>query len=141
MKIPTGDVDLNKVETGIPIIAPCDVIVKVVEMGVVPTKAGDEMIRTKMLTDDVTYTREGEKINPGFPIFARASLKTTEKYDPVKRHLVPMMDCFLGERPASGFETEDFIGKIGKIRLTIRSDDQYGESNEVKAYIPKNARH
>ena len=136
MKINTGEVDLNKVETGIPILPPGDYDVKVVSMEVAPTKAGDEQIKIKFALEEPTHARDGEHIGAGFPVFARAALKTTDKYDPVRRHLVPLMDCFLGQRP-SEFETEDFIGKVGKIRLMIRNDDQYGESNEVRAYIPK----
>jgi hypothetical protein len=139
MKIPTGDVDLNKVETGIPILKPGDYDVKVVSMDPVPIKSGkdgDEMLRIKMTLEDHATSRDGEDIHPGFPIFARASLRPTEKYDPVRRHLAPLMDCFLGHRK-SEFETEDFIGKVGRVRLIVRSDDTYGESNEVKAYIPK----
>lgn len=137
MKIDTGEVDLNSVETGIPILPPGDYDVRVVSMEVAPTKAGDEQIKIKFALEDGATARDGERVNPGFPVFGRAALKTTEKYDPVKRHLVPLMDCFLGTRPTTGFETEDFIGKVGRIRLKIRHDDQYGESNEVAAYVPK----
>jgi hypothetical protein len=139
MKIPTGDVDLNKVETGIPILRPGDYDVRVASMEVVPTKAGDEQLKIKLTLEEDTQSQHGEHVGPGFPIFARAALKVTEKYDPVKRHLVPLMDCFLGRRTTE-FETEDFIGQVGRIRLMVRNDDQYGESNEVRAYLPKNRR-
>jgi hypothetical protein len=46
------------------------------------------------------------------------------------------MDAFLGARSPK-LNTEDFIGKTGVVRLKIRRDETYGESNEVKAYEPK----
>lgn len=137
MKIATGDVDLNKVETGIPILSPGDYDVKVISMEVVRNKANDgDILDFKLGLVDSARARDGQTVNPNFPIFGRASLKVTDKYDPVKRHLVPMMDCFLGTRPAE-FETDDFIGKEGRIRLSVRNDEVYGESNEIKGYVAK----
>jgi hypothetical protein len=137
MKIDTGGVDLNSVETGIPILPPGDYEVKIVSMEVQRNKAGDgDILNFKAVLLDGATARDGQHVNPDFPIFGRASLKSTEKYDPVKRHLVPMMDCFLGRRPVE-FETEDFVGQTGKVRLSVRNDEQYGESNEIKSYIPK----
>ena len=69
-----------------------------------------------MVLEEAASDQHGEYVNPGFPVFARAALKVTDKYDPVKRNLVPTDGCFLGHRPAE-FETEDFIGKVGRIRL------------------------
>ena len=137
MKIATGEVDLNKVETGIPLLPPGDYEVKVVKMEVERNKANDgDLLNFKLVLVDPARSRDGEMLNPGFPIFGRASLKVTEKYDPIKRHLVPLMDCFLGTRPQD-FETDDFIGKEGRIRVSVRNDEQYGESNEIKGYIAK----
>jgi hypothetical protein len=137
MKIDTGDVDLTTVETGIPILRPGDYEVTIETMEVVSNKAGDgEILVFKAPLQNNEESRDGEVVHAGFPIFGRASLKETEKYNPVKRHLVPLMDCFLGFRPAA-FETEDFIGKTGTVRLVISQDPQYGDRNEIKAYLPK----
>jgi hypothetical protein len=46
------------------------------------------------------------------------------------------MDCFIGQR-APKLNPEELIGKNGSIRLRVRRDEQYGDSNEVKAYEPK----
>jgi hypothetical protein len=137
MKIDTGDVDLTTVETGIPILRPGDYEVSIETMEVVSNKAGDgEILVFRATLQNNEESRDGEVVHAGFPIFGRASLKKTEKYDPVKRHLVPLMDCFLGVR-ARNFETEEFIGKTGKVRLAISQDPQFGDRNEIKAYLPK----
>lgn len=140
MKIPTGDIDLNKVETGVPIIKPGDYEVKVSSMETVPTASGGERLKIRLSLEEEAHTRDGDPVSPGFPIFASASITPTDKYtlsDIVKMRLVPLMDCFLGERPKGGFDTDDFVGKVGRVRVIIRNDDVYGESNEVKAYLPQ----
>jgi hypothetical protein len=137
MKVDTGGIDLNKVETGIPILPAGDYNVKVESMESRPNKAGDsEVLWFKLVLEDNATSRDGETLHAGFPIFGRASLKVTEKYDPIRRHLAPLMDCFLGFR-TNEFETEDFVGKSGRVRLQIRQDPEYGESNEIKSYIAK----
>jgi hypothetical protein len=136
MEIEVPNVDLTTVETGIPLLADGLYEVRVEEMTVAPTKNGDSnMLNIKLSLEQSATTTGGESVSPGFPIYDRIWLGTTDKYTPAKR-LASLMDGFLGARSPK-LNTEDFIGKTGVVRLKIRRDETYGESNEVKAYEPK----
>ena len=138
MDIEIPNIDLTTVETGIPILPPGLYEVKIESMEVKPTKAGDtNMLNIKYSLEQIATATNGEQVSPGFPIFDRIWLGTTEKYSPA-RALASIMDCFLGARTTK-FNTEDFIGKSGNVRLKIRNDETYGESNEIKAYEKQKA--
>jgi len=136
MELDIPDTDLTTVETGIPLLPDGFYEVRVETVEVKPTKAGDtNMLNLKFSLEQKATAIGGEEVNIGFPIFDRVWLGKTEKYSPAKR-LASIQDCFLGARTAK-FNTEDLIGKAGSVRLKIRRDEQYGDSNEVKAYEPK----
>ena len=136
MEIEIPNVDLTSVETGIPILPAGLYEVKVESMELKPTKEGStNMLNIKYSLEQNATATNGEQVSPGFPIFDRIWLGTTEKYSPA-RALASIQDAFLGSRTPK-FNTEDFIGKSGVVRLKVRNDEQYGESNEIKAYEPK----
>lgn len=138
MEIEIPNVDLTTVETGIPLLPEGLYEVQVETVEVKPTKDGrGQMLSLKYGLAEAAETVNGESVSPGFPIFDRVSLNVTEKYSPAKR-LAAIMDCFIGARTPK-LNTEDLIGKSGVVRLKIRRDEQYGESNEVKSYEPKKA--
>lgn len=136
MDIEVPNVDLTTVETGIPILKDGLYDVKLVEASVVPTKDGlGQLLNLKMALEQNAEDTDGNTITPGFPIFDRISLKTTEKYSPARR-LAALMDCFLGARTPK-LNTIDLVGQTGSVRLKIREDERYGTSNEVKVYERK----
>ena len=131
-----SNVDLTTVETGIPLLKEGLYDVRVDSMIIKPNKANDgEILETKMVLEQSGESVTGEEVKPGFPIFHRVSLKITEKYNPA-RNLAALQDCFLGGRAAE-FDTEEFIGKTGTVKLKIRRDEEYGDSNEVRSFEKK----
>jgi hypothetical protein len=135
MKIEVPNVDLNTVETGIPLLPEGRYLVRIDGFEKKPSKDGQsENLNIKYTLSEPAKTIGGEDVAPGFPIFDLISLKVTDKYNPAKR-LAAIMDCF-AER-ASAFETEDLLGKEGLVQLRIRTSEEYGDKNEVKNYIPQ----
>jgi len=133
MIIEIPNTDLTTVETGIPILEAGVYEVKVTKVEVRPSRDGkSENLHIQLALEQHATSLAGETVNPGFPLFARISLKATEKYNP-GRHLAALMDCFLPERTAK-FDTEALIGQTGNVKLSVRNDDQFGTSNEVQKW-------
>lgn len=136
MEIEIPNVDLTTVETGIPLLPDGLYEVRVETAEVTPSKDGQSnVLKLKYSLEQKATAIGGAEVGIGFPIFDRVSLKVTEKYNPARR-LAGIMDCFIGSRTAR-LNSEDLIGKSGVVRLRVRHDEQYGDSNEVKAYEPK----
>ena len=136
MEIEIPNIDLTTVDTGIPLLPDGLYEVRVENASVEPSKDGSsQILKLKYSLEQNATSIGGNEVNPGFPIFDRVSLKVTEKYNPARR-LASLMDCFIGQR-APKLNPEELIGKSGSVRLRIRRDENYGDSNEVKAYEPK----
>jgi len=132
------DVDLETVETGIPILKSGTYNVRVNSIEKKETKKGGHMLKIELLTLDEAETEGGEPVAVDFPLFDNIGITPTEKYTPkmIGGKLAALMECFLGRR-TKALDPEDFVNAEGRVRVIIEDSEQYGKSNRIKAYEPK----
>lgn len=155
---PPLDIDLNAVDTSLPLIADSDQIyeVQVAEVNPGSTKAGAPMIKLRMDTitptkSAATDTAPSRDLGPGIPIFENINLQPSGKSDwgMVTRNVGSVVQTFIGRHVTWA----EFVanaptllqGQTGRVKIGVEpaGTDKNGKAfkakNVIKLWLPKNA--
>ena len=150
---PPLDMDLNSVDTSLPIIQDSDTIqeVQVAECTVGTSKSNLPMLKLRLDTIAPTTSTEGKPLGPGIPVFETLMLQPSGKSDwgMVTRNVGAVVQGLLG-RPV---QWGDFVanaatllqGQTGRVKIGVEpaGTDKNGKAfkakNVIKLWLPKNA--
>lgn len=142
-----ASVDLNTVQTALPILKKGVYEVLVSEVSFVPNKAQTGQVFNIKFT--LVNPAEGEPddkgnprtINAGFPLFDRISaVRTfkedgvTVKYDPLQ-NFARFKEAVTGTKEGSFMPIEQYQGKRLGVRVGVEDDAQFGRKNTIEKYI------
>lgn len=130
---------LKEVEIGIPVIADAIyfALVSNAEIKENKLRTGNNLVLKLKVLNPIVQSHDGRDItNRGQVVLTRyISLVETEDYDPNKN--LKELAIAVGVPEGEDLNLEDLQGKKLKLKVAYRpADGQYGESNDVKRFLP-----
>jgi hypothetical protein len=137
------NLDLNNVDTSSPVLEANSYIAEIAEVKVVENKAktGNNLVitfKTCSSATSVSGRAEGKQddVKPGWTLRQFMPLQQSENPDApdFRKQLATLQDAVEGTSKESRtpFNPYSYIGKQVMLRVTVKDDEQYGLTNEIR---------
>jgi hypothetical protein len=136
--------NLGDVETTFPVLQAGSIDLVISDAKLEPTKAGNGvMLNLKFKTAMPWKTTLGVEKAPGFPVRHGLYIphKTADNADAVtmaKQKLAQLKLSAFGTKEGGFGKPEQYIGRTVTASIGIRTDEQYGVQNDIKAFTTRN---